>query len=113
MALTKDTAIFEISAKGENTGKVYDGKFVMRLFLQLKERARVAVEYSKRDFGNERDTEMSRITQLICEYQALATESPEWFQGEKVWELQDYSPLLQVKEKFEEALTEYSAKLDK
>jgi hypothetical protein len=113
MALVENKAVFEINSKGESTGKTYSGKFVMKLFLNLKERHQAAVEYSRRDLGNSLDGELSAIYKMICEFQAQSESSPEWFAGEKVWELVDFAPLIAVREKLDEAQKEYTEKLDK
>lgn len=112
MALVSDKAVFEVNVKGENSGKVYSGKFVMRLFLTLGQRSKVAVEYSKRDLGNDRDEETSAITRLICEFQILADECPDWFKGDAPWDLVDYQPLLEIRKALEAAQTEHSEKIN-
>jgi|GEM_PF-2827533 len=113
MALVNDRAVFDISVKGENTGKVYAGKFVMKLFLSLKDRSKAAVEFSKLNEGNTQDEEMTYLNKIISEYQLLAEESPEWFSKGKILDLEDFSPLVSLKEELEKCLTEYSAKIDK
>jgi hypothetical protein len=112
MSLVNDRAIFEVNTKGEMTGKVYTGRFTMKLFLTLGQRSKVAVEYSKRDFGNDRDETTGAINKLICEFQALAEECPEWFKGEAAWDLVDYQPLIAIREGLEAAQKEYSNKIN-
>ena len=112
MALVNDKAVFEISVKGEQTGKVYSGKFVMRLFLTLKQRGQVAVEYSKRDMGNDLDAGMSQLNRTICEFQAMLEDCPEWFKGEKAWELEDFQPIISIREELEAAQKEHSEKIN-
>jgi hypothetical protein len=103
---------FDLNVKGENTGKVYNGKFVMRLFLSLKQRSALAVEYSRRDIGNEKDDVMSAIIKSICELQTHCEEAPEWFTKETVWDLVDLQPIISIREKLEETLAEHSKKLE-
>lgn len=113
MALVNDKAVFDVSVKGEGTGKTYSGKFVMKLFLSLKDRSKAAVEFSKLNDGNTQDDEMKFLNKMISEYNLLAEESPEWFANGKVLDLEDFSPLLAIKDELEKCLTEYSAKIDK
>jgi len=112
MALVANKAVFRLSVKGEMTGKVYEGDFVLGVFLSLRQRNQVAVEYSKRDVGNDLDAGMSQVNRLICEFQAMAEQFPEWFKGEAVWDLQDFQPILSIKEELEAAQKEYAEKIN-
>jgi len=102
--LPNHKAAFDVTVKGENTGMVYTGKFVIRLFLSLKQRQSLAVEYSRRDIGNEKDAFMSSIVQSICELTHHCEETPDWFKPDRIWDLVDLQPIVAVREKLEEAL---------
>lgn len=104
---------FDVNVKGENTGMAYTGRFVMKLFLTLKQRSALAVEYSKRDVGNEKDEIMSAVIRSVCELQAHCEEAPAWFKGDGVWDLVDIQPIVALREKLEEALEQYAKELDK
>jgi len=105
--LVDNKVVVDLAIKGEMTGKLYEGKFVMRLFLTLKQRNEIAVEFSKRDIGNTKDQLQSTINQLICELQARCDESPTWFKGDKAWELVDMQPILELKKELDNALEEH------
>jgi hypothetical protein len=107
MALVDGKVIVDLQVKGEQTGNLYQGKFVMRLFLSLKQRNEIAVEFSKRDFGNSKDQFQTTINQLVCELQARCEDSPPWFKGERVWELSDYTPIFELKKELDNALEEH------
>jgi|WetSurMetagenome_2_1015567.scaffolds.fasta_scaffold202434_2 hypothetical protein len=107
MSLVGETCVFELKVKGESTRKVYKGNFVMRLFLSLKERTQVAVEFSKRDKGNEKDPFQSGIVQMICELRNLADQAPDWFKSEDVWDAKDIQPFLTIREEHDKAVEEY------
>lgn len=113
MALVDDKAVFNVEVKGESTGKVYKGKFVMKLFLSLKERNQVAVKYSVINAGNTEDFEMMGINKLLAEYLQQVEEGPDWFSEEKALDLEDFSPLNKIKEELEKAQKEYSDKINK
>lgn len=113
MALHNDKAVFEINVKGESTGKEYSGKFVMKLFLSLRDRNAASVKYSKVNQGNTEDFEMMGINKMIAEYSVQAEEAPEWFSNDAVLDLMDFSPLVQIKEELEKAQKEYSDKMNK
>jgi hypothetical protein len=103
---------FDLNVKGESTGGVYAGHFVMRLFLSLKQRNALAVEYSRRDNGNDKDTVTSAITRSTCELQSHCEDCPAWFKGEAVWELMDIQPLVSIREILEEALKAHVEKME-
>ena len=107
MSLVGETSVFELKVKGESTRKVYKGNFVLRLFLSLNERSKVAVEYSKRDKGNEKDLLQSNVVQMLCELKQLVDEAPEWFTSEKVWDLKDIQPILSIREELDKDIMEY------
>lgn len=107
MALVEGKVILDLNVKGEQTGKVYQGKFVMKLFLTLKQRNEIAVEFSKRDLGNNKDNLQSTINQLVCEMQARCEECPAWFKGEKAWDISDYTPIFEIKKELDNALGEH------
>lgn len=113
MALVNDKAVFEVNVKGEETGKVYEGKFVMKLFLSLRERSKVAVEFSKVNEGNFEDQELAVINKMICEYLVQAEEAPEWFKDGKVFDMVDLSPIIAIKEQLTKCQSEYSDKINK
>lgn len=105
--LVDNKAVVELAVKGESTGKLYDGKFVMRLFLTLKQRNDIAVEFSKRDLGNTKDHLQSTVNQLVCELQARCDECPAWFKGDKAWDLMDIQPIIELKKELDNALEEH------
>jgi hypothetical protein len=107
MALVDGKVIVDMDIKGEMSGKSYTGKFVMKLFLTLKQRNEVAVEYSKRDMGNAKDPTQSTINMLICELQARCDECPAWFKGDKAWEMIDVQPILELKRELDNAYDEH------
>jgi hypothetical protein len=107
MSLVGETCVFDMKIKGESTRKVYKGSFVLRLFLSLRERTQVAVEFSRRDKGNEKDAIQSGITQMICEMKCLADQAPDWFKSEDVWDVKDFQPFLTIKEELDKAIEEY------
>lgn len=113
MAIVNGKAVFEVNVKGELTGKVYDGKFVVKLFPSLKERQQIAVEFSKRNLGNDSDFEVQQITKAVCELSILSEQAPEWFAKETVWDLVDLSPIVAVREGLETAQKEHVDALDK
>jgi hypothetical protein len=107
MALVNDKCVIELAVKGESTRKAYKGKFVFKLFLNLRERGSVAIEVSKRDGANIKDQSTTFITQIICELQALCETCPDWFKGEAVWDLLDYEPIIQLRKELDESVAEY------
>jgi hypothetical protein len=107
MALVDGKVIVDLSIKGEQTGKLYQGKFVMKLFLTLRQRNEIAVEFSKRDFGNNKDTLQSTVNQLVCELQARCEDCPAWFKNEKAWDMSDYTPVFELKKELDNALDEH------
>jgi hypothetical protein len=107
MSLVGEKCVFKLSVKGENTRKTYKGDFVLKLFLTLRERSNVAVEVSKIDNGNLKDSMMTGLTQLVCELQALVEQSPEWFKSDTAWDLLDLQPILSIKEELDQAIAEY------
>jgi len=107
MSLVGETCVFELKVKGESTRKTYKGSFVMRLFLSLRDRTQVAIEFSKRDRGNDKDTFHSNIVQTICELKQLADQAPEWFKSEDVWDCKDIQPFLSIREELDKAIEEY------
>jgi hypothetical protein len=107
MALVDGKVIVDLSVKGEMSGKLYAGKFVMKLFLTLKQRNEVAVEFSKRDMGNTKDNLQSTVNQLVAELQARCEECPPWFKGDKAWDLVDMSPIFEIKKELDNALDEH------
>lgn len=111
MSLVNDKAVFHVSVLGENTGKKYEGDFTMKLFPSLKERGRIAVDFSRANEGNFEDQDMAAINRTVCEFLVLAESAPAWFSREQVFELQDFAPLLEVKKEFEKSQSEYSAKI--
>jgi hypothetical protein len=113
MALVNDKVVFEINAKGETTGRVYTGSFTMKLFLSLKDRSRAAVEFSKVNSGNTEDQELANINKTVCEYLIMSETAPEWFQPSSAFDLQDFSPLVAIKDEIEKAQAEYSEKINK
>jgi hypothetical protein len=113
VALNNDKAVFEVNVKGEGTGKVYSGKFVMKLFLSLKDRNAAAVKYSKLNQGNTEDFEMMGINKMLAEYSIQAEDSPSWFANDAVMDLEDFSPLVKIKEELEQAQKEYADKMNK
>lgn len=113
MALANGKAIFDVNVKGELTGKVFEGKFVVKLFPSLKERQQIAVEFSKRNLGNDSDFDTQQITKAICELTVLCEQSPAWFSKETVWDLVDLSPVVAVREGLESAQKEHMEALDK
>lgn len=113
MSLSEDKAIFDLNVKGENTGKKYSGKFVMKLFLTLKDRQAVSVRYSSMNAGNTEDYEMMGINKVLAEFLVQVVEGPDWFTEEKCVELEDFSPLNKIREELEKAQQEYSDKIEK
>ena len=113
MALANGKAVFDVNVKGELSGKVFEGKFVVKLFPSLKERQQIAVEFSKRNLGNDSDYEMQQMTKAVCELTVLCEQSPEWFSKEVVWDLVDLSPIVAVREGLEVAQKEHMDALDK
>lgn len=113
MPLVNDKAVFELSSKGESTGRVYSGKFVMKLFLSLRDRSAAAVEFSKLNEGNTQDQEVAFLNRMLSEFSLQAEESPEWFRDRKVLDIEDFSPLLAIKEELEKSQREYSDKINK
>lgn len=113
MPMVNGKAVFDVNVKGELTGKVYEGKFVVKLFPSLKERQQIAVEFSRRNLGNDSDFEMQQITKAVCELSILAEQAPEWFSKETAWELVDLSPIVAVREGLEGAQKEHMDALDK
>ena len=107
MSLVGENCVFSMKVKGEATRKVYKGDFVLRMFLSLRERTQVAVEFSKRDKGNEKDAFQSGITQMICELRCLAEQAPDWFKSEEVWDLKDIQPFLTIRDELDKAIEEY------
>lgn len=110
MQIVDDKVIVELDIKGEQTGKRYQGRFVMKLFLSLKQRNEVAVEFSKRDFGNTKDTLQTALNQVICELQSRCEDCPPWFKGEKIWDMLDMQPILELKKELDNALDEVMKK---
>lgn len=113
MALANGKAVFDVNVKGELSGKVFEGKFVAKLFPSLKERQQIAVEFSKRNLGNDSDYETQQMTRAVCELIVLCEQSPEWFSKESVWELIDLSPIVAVREGLEAAQKEHMDALEK
>lgn len=107
MALVDGKVIVDLDIKGEQTGLPYKGRFVMKLFLSLKQRNEIAAEFSKRDYANTKDNLQSTVNQLVCELQARCEECPTWFKGEKVWDLSDYTPVFELKKELDNALEEH------
>lgn len=113
MPLVNDKAVFEVNVKGENTGKTYSGKFVMKLFLSLKDRSKAAVEFSKLNEGNTQDTEMTFVNRMLSEFALQCEEAPEWFKDGKLLDLEDFSPLVTIRDELEKSQREYSDKINK
>jgi hypothetical protein len=109
--LVENTAVFDINIKGES-GKLYNGHFVMSLFLSFKQRREIAVEYSKRDFGNTKDNVISYLNKLVAEHQARIIDCPVWYKGEKAWELLDQEPILAIQDEIDAALEEFKKQQD-
>jgi len=113
MPIINGKAVFDVRAKGELTGKVYEGGFVLKLFPTLKERQQIAVEFSRRNLGNDNDFETQQITKAVCELITLCEKSPEWFSKETVWDLVDLNPIVEVRQGLENAQKEHIEALDK
>ena len=113
MALVNGKAIFDINTKGELSGGTFEGKFVLKLFPSLKDRQNIAVEFSKRNLGNDSDFDTEQMTKAVCELIVLTEESPEWFKNGSVWELVDLSPIVAIKEGLEAAQKEHMELLNK
>jgi len=113
MALVNGKAIFDVSAKGELSGKIFEGKFVLKLFPSLKDRQNIAVEFSKKNLGNDSDFDTEQMTKAVCELVVLSEQSPEWFTSNTVWDLVDLSPIVAVREGLEAAQKEHMESLNK
>lgn len=112
MSLVGNKCVFDMSIKGETTGKVYEGKFVIKLHPTLAQRQKIAVEYSKRNAGNTEQNDVSYINGMVAEYQVLAEEMPEWFKGSQVDNLEDLEPIVAIGREMDAAQKEYAEKLD-
>jgi hypothetical protein len=113
MPVVNGKAVFDVSVKGEFTGKVFEGQFVLKLFPTLKDRQQIAVEFSRRNLGNDYDYEMQQMTKAICELTVLCEKCPDWFLKETVWDLADLSPVVAVREGLETAQKEHMDALNK
>jgi hypothetical protein len=113
MPIINGKAVFEINVKGELTGKAYTDQFVFKLFPTLKDRQEIAVEFSRRNLGNDADYETQQITKAVCELVVLCEKGPEWFSRETVWDLIDLNPVVAVREGLEAAQKEHMELLDK
>ena len=113
MPIVNGKAVFDVSVKGEFSGRVFEGGFVLKLFPTLKDRQQIAVEFSRRNLGNDSDFETQQITKAICELTTLCEKCPEWFLKEKIWDLVDLNPIVAVREGLEAAQNEHMEALDK
>lgn len=107
MSLVNDNAVFDIRVKGESTGKIYEGQFTLKLFLSLHQRNQIAVEFSKKDKGNEKDVFISNLNSTLIELQARTVECPAWFKGDAAWNLQDLQPILSIRDELDAHHEEY------
>ena len=112
MPLVDGKVIVDMDIKGEQTGKPYKGTFVMKLFLTLRQRNEVAVEFSKRDNGNSKDSLQTTINQLLCEFQARCEDCPSWFKGDKAWELVDMQPIFELRRELDNAYEEHMKSIE-
>jgi len=113
MPVVNGKAVFDVNVKGEFSGQVYGGSFVLKLFPTLKDRQQIAVEFSRRNLGNDSDFETQQITKAICELTTLCEKCPEWFSKEKIWDLVDLNPIVAIREGLEAAQNEHMEALDK
>lgn len=113
MSLVNGKAVFNVNVKGELSGNIFEGSFVIKLFPTLKDRQQIAVEFSRRNLGNESDFEVQQMTKVVSELIVLTEQSPDWFKKETVWDLVDLSPIVAVREGLEAAQKEHMDALDK
>jgi len=92
---------FEVDVRGTDTGTLYKGKIVAKLFLTLKERREVAAIYSRLDAGNEKDFFMRDLNLVCAELSKYIVSGPDWLKPDDLDNILDINPLFFVWDYFD------------